>query len=251
MEPREYNHAIELLKLEREPALIIPNETIAQACLEALDALRRSSPFEGISTADLEPPTIRPRIPSTLSDSTLSDIDLRANERTLKPKRKLSHPGRDTKKAKTSAPTARVTPVDADNAYISDSTSRSGRFSSWKPSSHGGGRGTSELVIRDNRSARPIGHLIKFTDMGPPRRGQVDIRLAGLGDSKAAPIELDSDSITESEAHERGGSDEDEEDRSDQGFDEDRSDDVLEGASDAQDYEHSATDVRGSSPDIY
>lgn len=209
MDPTDYNNAINMLRLERDPTFVIPNRSVATLCVEALEALHRVVPHKGTSTANLGPP-INPN-PTPLappSDSTLSDFEILPNALKAErmqtgrvyggrasryAQRSPSYEEAVTSKAKTPKPMAKMAAVNAD-----DSDVRSRQTGS--PASFAAEQEQSEITIRDNRSARPVGHLIPRIEVNLPRRRSTPNQLAGDG-SKTAPIELDSDSATEQEVY--------------------------------------------------
>lgn len=257
MDTSDYNNVIDMLCLERDPTFVIPNRRVATLCVEAIEALHRVAPHKGTSTANLEPPINPNPIPlAPLSNSTLSDFEFFPNTRKAErmptdrvyggraSRNSQSYEEAVTRKAKTSKPIEKMAAVKADDMDVRSSGTGS-------PVSFGVEQEATAIIIRDNRSARPIGHLIPRIEVDLPRRRSTPNRIAGDG-SKTAPIELDSDSVTEQEVYDdrnRGNVENDlrEEVGGEEGTD-DEDDGGWESTPSAEDRENSITDVRDITP---
>lgn len=260
MDIYDYNNVIDMLSLERDPSFVIPNRNAATLCMEALEALHRVTPHKGTSTANLDPPiNPNPRPLAPLSDSPLSDFEFLPNA--LKAERMMTgteYGGRAswytqrnppyeeavTSKAQTPKPMAKVAVVKADDTDVRSRRTRSSE-------SYGAEQEPTEIIIRDNRSARPVGHLIPRIEVDLPRRRSTPNRIAGDG-SKTAPIELDSDSVTEQEVYNDRNRDNVEKDLREEVGGEEGADDEDDGGWEStpseEDRENSITDVRDITP---
>lgn len=177
----ECNEAIKRLKREMGSDIVVPNAKLAAACREALNDLIRDSQHESATMEWYDAPFPYPLPP--LSDSPLEDFDLFAE---------LSKRANDI-------PAQSVTQEDIKGTKSSAGEREEGEVTFKSVSSVGEMR-PYVVAIRDNRSAQPIGFLIRPTDTSTTEEEVTGGRFTGLGNSQAAPIELSTDSDDEMRA---------------------------------------------------
>lgn len=187
MDPEEFNSIITRLTVRQangEDSIIVPNEKIAAACRNHLNHIMQEEGHECQTIADLGPPRPRHLAPlAPLSDSPLEDFDpvaemlKRANGQRYGDADEEGQEAEATRAAKKGQ--MRVAPEKDEAVDV--------EFFSPSPPS---------LVIRDNRSSIPVGFLLPVIDLSAP---PVRIAPAGLGNSKDAPIELDTNTDTDSD----------------------------------------------------